>query len=67
MKATRIAVAFLLSFLAGASSSCELGTFECHGIDPVSGGPLCFCTANGLLCGHSGFAPCGECPSEVQP
>lgn len=54
---------FVLGLLLGAAaSSCELGAFECTGVDPVSGGPLCFCKADGLLCGHSGFAPCSQCP-----
>jgi hypothetical protein len=57
----RRAVTTLVLALLAASSSCELGTFECRGVDPVSGGPLCFCTSNGVLCGHSGFEPCSTC------
>jgi hypothetical protein len=60
MKATRVLLAFVAALLGGAS--CQPGLFRCKGTDPVSGGPLCFCEANGVLCGHSGFDPCLACP-----
>lgn len=60
-----VVVALLLSIvsLLLALSSCELGPFHCEGQIPGQG-PLCYCDATGLLCGHDGFAPCSACPSE---
>lgn len=53
--------AFLVSFIVGIYG-CDVATFDCSGTDYATGGPLCYCTADGLLCGHSGFDGCLACP-----
>lgn len=62
MKAVSIVLVCWLAFALVAGVSCELGSFYCDGVDVTTGGPLCFCTADDLLCGHEGFEPCTACP-----
>ncbi len=66
MQPNRITTITILAALAAAlgltAASCEMGPFHCEGHDPTTGGPLCFCDADGLLCGHDPFRPCSECP-----
>lgn len=56
-----LAVPMLALALALLATSCETELFRCDGVDQTTGGPLCHCVANGLLCGHSGFEPCLAC------
>lgn len=57
---------FIIIATAGAlaaPASCESPLFHCEGEDPSQPGqPLCYCEANGLLCGHDGFDGCLWCP-----
>ena len=57
---TLLGFVFLVALLVGATS-CEAELFRCDGIDYSTGGPLCHCVADGLLCGHEGFGGCLSC------